>query len=69
MSKLEFGRGFPAEGSGILAVNPLIIKSFFETELVQIVLNSGGIFEGWRTEIDAVFADIESIAGTPKVNS
>jgi|694.fasta_scaffold35243_7 hypothetical protein len=31
-----------------LAIDPLIIKSFFEIELIQIVLNPSRVLEGWR---------------------
>jgi hypothetical protein len=56
-------------GPGILAINPLVIKSFFESELIQIVLNASGVFEGRWPEVDAVSANVIGIARTPEVDS
>lgn len=52
-----------------LAVNPLIIKPFFQAELIEIVLDPIGIFVGRGTQIDPVFGDVERIPWPPEIDS
>ena len=58
-----------SRGASSLAVDPLIIKPFFQAELVQVILDSRWIFVGSGAEVDSVDWNIERVTRPPKIDA